>query len=284
MKDFIIDNQYLTVSTNPFGAELKSVFDTTLNLEYVWQGDEDTFLRSGYTMFPSTGRLVNNIHYVHNKAYEMPENGFTHTRNFSVVEHKKDSITMCLVSDDRTRRYYPYDFSLSVTYSLRMRSLSVSYLIENLSEVNIPVGVGCHVAFRWPLYDYQKSTDYYLNFEKEEKILTFNPFGWTDPFLKDESTHLLYHDLFSNYARSFHGLRSEWLELRSTTCDHFIRIHRKEFPFLAMWGLPSEEASFICLEPCTSIATGGTTLFDRAGILSLPAHRRTAKTFKVDFL
>ena len=62
MKDVIIRSDRLTVHANALGAELKGV--EMDGLEYLWQGDVDSYTRTSPTLFPIVGRFLSDTYYV----------------------------------------------------------------------------------------------------------------------------------------------------------------------------------------------------------------------------
>ena len=61
MKDVIIRSDRLTVHANALGAELKGV--EMDGLEYLWQGDVDSYARTSPTLFPIVGRFLSDTYY-----------------------------------------------------------------------------------------------------------------------------------------------------------------------------------------------------------------------------
>lgn len=284
MKDQTIRSGRLLVSVNPFGAELKSV--EMDGLEYLWQGDPETYARTSPTLFPIIGRFLSDTYFVGDKAYHMALNGFAMEKNFEITEHTPESITLSLAAGPRTLAVYPYDFRLAVRYGAQGSALTVRYTIKNAGAEPMPFGIGCHTAYRWPLFEGEDPKDYFLRFEKEEELESFNPFGWREPFVQNTDVRPLDHGLFANYTRSITGIRSAWIGFENKRNGRGVRIFRDQFPFMAIWTQPAEDAAFICLEPCTSIQPGDrgcTTMFDRMGIQVLAPGASAVKEFRVEF-
>ena len=147
----------------------------------------------------------------------------------------------------------------------------------------MPFCLGCHTAYRWPLFDGENPEDYFLRFEQEEDLESFNPFNWRQTGFVRGRERSLFHDLFANFTRSVTGLKSEWVEFSNKINGHSVRIHRADMPYLAIWTLPDENAKYICLEPCTSVHAGGcTTMYDRNGVLILQPGEICKKGFALE--
>ncbi len=283
MRDLFIGSKDLKVQVNALGAELKSV--TLGGMEYLWQGDKRFFDRTSPTLFPIIGRFLSDTYYVGDKAYHMQLNGFAMDENFEEVSLKENEAVFRLCANERTLTEYPYKFVLTVTYAAYKNTLTVTYNVENRGSDNMPFGVGCHTAYRWPLREKDAPESAYLEFEREEYIKSFNPFGWRQLFIEGNKRPLS-HDLFKNGTRSITGIHSEWIALKSNVHTHGVRIYRSAFPFMAIWTLPDPKASLICLEPCTSIHAGDrgcTGLEDREGSMTLAPGNTWTGSFSVEF-
>ncbi len=284
MKDIIIRSEVLTVHVNAFGAELKGVEKD--GVEYLWQGDVDAYPRTSPTLFPIIGRFLSDTYYVGTQDYQMPLNGIAMEANFAVTAQTDSSVTFTLMDNEKTRRMYPFAFALRVTYAVAGDRLTVHQQVENCGDAPLPFGLGCHTAYKWPLAPDDAPEDCYLRFEQVEDMCSFNPFGLELPFLAKTDVRPLSHDLFRHYTRSLRGLKSEWLELRSRNHGHGVRIHRSEYPYLAIWSRPEPQAALICLEPCTSIHPGNRPslhLEERDGVALLPPGGVSDHTFTVEF-
>ena len=269
MKDVIIRSDRLTVHANALGAELKGV--EMDGLEYLWQGDVDSYTRTSPTLFPIVGRFLSDTYYVGDRPYGMQLNGIVMDRNFRCASCASDRVVFQLEADERTRQSYPFDFALTVGYAVQGDTLAVSYKVENRGSIPMPFCLGCHTAYNWPLLPGDDPQDYSLRFEKEEALESFNPFGWRQPFVQGRERPLS-HALFTNYTRSVTGLRSTWLEFGSRKHGRRVRIRRGSFSYLAMWTPHDHEAPLLCLEPCTGLQPGNhgcLRLEDRDGCITL---------------
>ena len=284
MKDLILKSNRMTVHVNALGAELKSA--EMDGIEYLWQGEKDTYPRTSPTLFPIIGRFLSDTYYVGEKDYHMALNGIALDANFNLVE-KTDSKAVFLLRDsEKTRAIYPFSFALQVTYQVEENRITVAHDVTNPGDQPLPFCVGCHTAYRWPLTDQEQPEDCFLRFEKEENLPSFNPFGLELPFLDHTQIRPLDHSLFANYTRSLRNIQSDWIELASRSHGHAVRIYRAQYPYLAIWTMPTPEAAFVCLEPCTSVHPGNRPslhLEDRDGAMVLPAGQSCHREFTIEF-
>ena len=280
MKDLILDNGRIRAHVNAFGAELRSL--EMDGLEYLWQGDPAYYARTSPTLFPIMGRFLSDTYYVKDTAYHMGINGFAMDRNFTVEKAEETCAVMTLRDDERTRAQYPFAFRLEVSYLLDGNRMRVSYRADNPGPDPLPFCFGCHTAYRWPL-EGSDPDRYFLRFEQKENAASFNPFNWKDSGFVRDGYRQLHHGLFTNYTRSMTDIRSEYIEYGSLDGGHGVRIHRAQFPFLAVWALPDENASFVCLEPSTSVHAGAaTTIEDRMGTLVLGPGESCERAFSIE--
>lgn len=281
MKDIIIRSEKVIAHVNAFGAELKGLCMD--GVEYLYDGDPDYYGRTSPTLFPIIGRFLSDTYFDGDKFYRMPLNGIAQNRNFRVLEQGDHFVCFVLKSDERTLKMYPYAFELQVKYTLNENIMQVSYLVKNTGNGELPFCLGCHTAYRWPLFDGESPDDYLLRFEQEEDLESFNPFGWRQPGFVQGKERPLSHDLFANFTRSITGLKSEWVEYANKVNGHAVRIHRDQMPYLAIWSMADENAKVVCVEPCTSVHVGGcTTMFDRNGVLVLKPGEICEKSFSIE--
>ena len=60
---------------------------------------------------------------------------------------RTSAVTLQLNDSAETRRFFPYDFQLQVTYTLAARTLSVEAQLQNLSDHPLPFQIGFHPYF-----------------------------------------------------------------------------------------------------------------------------------------
>lgn len=280
MRDTILSNKRIKAHVNAYGAELKSL--EMDGLEYLWQGDTAYYGRTSPTLFPIMGRFLSDTYYVKDKSYHMPLNGFAMDRNFTTESAMETEAVFVLHDDARTRALFPFGFCLRVRFSLERNCLHVGFRLDNTGTDDLPFCFGFHTAYRWPL-EGDEPNKAYIRFEQPEDLASFNPFNWKDPGFIRGGYKQLNHELFLNYTRSMTDIASGFIEYGSTGGKHGVRIHRSQFPYLAMWTLPDEKAGFLCLEPSTSVHAGAaTTIEDRCGTLVISPGETCEKELTIE--
>ena len=70
---------------------------------------------------------------INGKEYQTRQHGFAREKEFTCVEESTEKLRYRLMSDEETRKYYPFDFVLWITYELREKEVLVSWEVENRS-------------------------------------------------------------------------------------------------------------------------------------------------------
>ena len=182
-----------------------------------------------------------------------------------MIEKGGEEVSFSLKSTKETKKKYPFDFELVITYTLEHQELTVNYQVENTGKEEMYFGIGGHPAFNVPLESSLTFEDYYLSFSPKKsrtQIPLAGPFiDLANKTLAQTNTSFdLTHQLFENDAMIF--------ETKGQT---------------AIWSPTPKEAPFVCIEPWCGIAdavdaTG--QLAEKFGINKLPAN----ELFKTQYM
>ncbi len=255
---FQISNHQLTVTISAQGAELQSIYHKTNALEYMWSGDPAFWGKKSPVLFPIVGGLKNNQYRYQGNSYALSRHGFAREREFKPSHQTEQSIRFNLVSDEKTKSIYPFDFIFSIEYSLRGNELFVKYIVENVGNTNMFFSVGAHPAFKVPLIDGTSFEDYHLLFGKRETagIYPLSTEGLveknSEPLLVNANILPLTKSLFYKDALVFKHLQSESIAIVSNKSAHGLKLHYSEFPYMGIWA--AKNADFVCIEPWCGIA------------------------------
>lgn len=253
-----IYNDVLTVSINPKGAELSSIFHKQYNLEYMWDADPAFWAKKSPVLFPIVGTLKNNEFFFQDIPYKLGRHGFARECTFSGSEQSQDAVTFFLRSDEKTFQQYPFNFELAIRYRLNGPTLAVTYTVTNQGDEAMYFSVGGHPAFRVPLAEGTGYNQYYLEFSEPETASRW-PIS-PDGLIESAPTPLLQHtvrlplkkDLFYEDAVVFKHLESGKIALRSDHTPRGLEMDFSGFPYLGIWA--ARDADFVCLEPWCGIA------------------------------
>ncbi|EPR3376135.1 aldose 1-epimerase family protein [Listeria monocytogenes] len=284
-----LENEVLLVEMKTAGAELTRIFHKDTGLEYLWKADSKFWGRHSPVLFPTVGRLVEDIYLVDGKPYHLGQHGFARDRDFQVVEQTEKSVRFELDADEDSLAVYPYKFKLSIIYTIEKNTVAVSYEVENTDNKRIYFSIGAHPAFNLPLTDGTTFEDYYLDFGTEENLETLcleGPYrsGEIKKVVDEAARYLpLNYDLFKNDALIFEALKQKEMTIKSDKTPHFVKVSFPEFPFVGVWTAKAG-TPFLCIEPWYGIADGAgesVELRDKAGIEHLEPEAVFASEYEI---
>lgn len=253
-----IENEFLKIAVSDHGAELSSIYDKKREKELLWQADPAFWNRHAPILFPFVGNVVNDEYRYNGKTYHMSSHGFARDMDFEFAGKTSDSISYKLKATIKTLEKYPFNFELVVTHKLIANSISVIWEVKNSSE-NEPMfySIGGHPAFRCPINDNEKRTDYKVKF-KDKNELSYvliiqetrevdheNP---TVLPLKNSYLDITEH-IFDKDALIFDDNQVREVSLCTPDGKPYITMNCEEFPSFGLWSKPSSEAHYVCLEP-----------------------------------
>ena len=278
-----IQNQYLKVQVQHRGAQLCSI--STIDHEYIWQGDPAFWGKHSPVLFPIVGTLKKNEYFVNGKSYPMSRHGFARDFDFELVHESPQKLTFELKSNAETKQQYPFEFSLQITYELSNLNLKVSFVVKNCDQTSMPFSIGAHPAFAigCPLENCQ------LKFDKQETLKSYllqnNLLSENTIDINLESTILnLDYKLFENDALVFKKLESTEIILIENGTESLM-MSFQDFPNLGLWTV--KNAPFICIEPWlgyTDLIDSDQNLFSKEGITILPENQQFECSYAISIL
>lgn len=253
--NLLIENEFLKVEANAYGAELHSIKTKNNVTEFLWNGDENYWKYHAPILFPIVGKVSENKYRVDGNTYELPQHGFGRVCNYEVINKSQDSLEFLLKYNEKTLEIYPYKFSLKVKYTLINNSIKVSYTVDNLDDKDIYFSVGAHPAFLCSIEEGETIDDYYFEFSEKEttSIMELSPITglYTNkniPYLDNENKIPLSKEVFKNDALVFNNLKSNKIYLKSKNHNKYMSMDFSGFPYLGLWSKPTG-APFVCIEP-----------------------------------
>jgi galactose mutarotase-like enzyme len=254
----ILENDILKVVISENGAELQSIYHKTFRIEYLWQGNPAIWPRKAPVLFPIVGKVKNNTYLVAGKEYSLPQHGFARDNVFTCIHSTSTTCTYRLNHSKESLRVFPFEFELDIMYTIEHASLNIQYRIFNPStHTELYFSIGAHPGFNCPLVEGETFGDYYLEFEKSEKLNRILLEGGlrsdaSEEVLLTNKKLPLSANLFSvKDAIVVSGLNSECISLKSTKSTHGLHFNYKNYPWFGIWSKPGP---FICLEPWMGVA------------------------------
>lgn len=259
------------------GAELRSLLDTQVQDEYIWQRNPAVWSDSAPILFPFVGRLREGSYFHEGKRYAMPIHGFARDAAFSVVDQHEQGATLVLRESPETLACYPFRFVLRVQFTLEKHCVHVAYTVANPGEQPLLFSLGSHPGFRLPPTT-RGLVDWMLSFSDTEKSECFRLDGdllSTAPesldFVQRHSIPLS-PGLFERDAIIFKQIRSQHVRLIHRSGRVRLSVATGGTPSLGLWARAG--APYVCIEPWHGYdddSTGGGELQAKPGIVKLEA-------------
>lgn len=236
-----IQNDHMTVRIAPRGAELQSI--SCGGQEILWQGDPAVWEGRSPLLFPIVGRLKEDKLKYNGREYFLQKHGFGQILDYKLVENTGDKAVFLLESDENTKKSYPFDFALTVTYTLDGSVLTVAYQVKNTGAGEMYFSIGGHPAFSCKMGDK-------LVFEQAETaprlMMNEDSYIWEKrPFLHDSREITVTETLFEEDALIFENLKSRQVTLQTEGYD--VCVIYGDAPNLGIWAKPG--APYVCIEP-----------------------------------
>ena len=270
---YILSNWHLSITVDTHGAELVSL--QKWDHEYLYQKQEGFWQRQSPVLFPIVGALSGWAFEYGGKIYPMSQHGFARDREFELVSRTEDTLVFKLASDGASREIYPFDFTLSLIYTLDTDGLKVTYEVKNTGSEEMYFSLGWHPAFALggdvSLYsvvfeDDRELRRWYLKNWLLDSYEIINTQNWILP---------LSEEIFSDDALVLPSLKSETIALQKNG-ETILSLHRGNMPHFGVWR--QSHAPFLCLEPWQWYASENTNmvqqLSEKEWIMTLKPHEQ----------
>ena len=242
-----IENENLILGVKEFGCEITSIKSKATGYEFMWQGNPDVWSGQSPILFPIVGRLIDDKYYLDGTEYEMPKHGFARKMGWTFLCADDNSMSFRLSATNETRKIYPYEFDLTVTYTLEGNSIIVSHNITNKNDAVMYFSLGAHPAFNCAIGDtltfdeaetlYTEKIDLVESLRLPEKLLV----------LDNSKDIVITNDIFNEDALILSDIKSENITLNISDGNRKIIFNLGKAPYLGLWAKPG--APYVCLEP-----------------------------------
>lgn len=276
----------LSAAIAPLGAELQWLRDGR-GCDLLWHGDPAWWSGRAPILFPIVGALAGDRFAHRGRSYRLPKHGFARRRRFALADRRPDSATFVLDADDETRAAYPFDFRLSVRFTLAGAALTMAATVENRGAGAMPASFGFHPALLWPLPYGGARAAHGIRFAAAEP----------DPVRRIDSAGLLRPEplptpvagdrlalddtLFEEDALIFDRLRSRTLRYGAPGAGE-LEIAFEDLPHLGVWTKPG--APYLCIEPWQGLADPqgfAGELADKPGVVRIAPGDARAFTMRL---
>lgn len=279
----------LSAAIDSQGAQLMSLaLDGT---EYLWQRDPKWWPRCAPILFPIVGVLRNGFATSEQGDIHLSRHGLARNMEHSVAKKDDSSVTLHVESTDETKKSFPYDWVLEMTYAVDGEKLSQAYTVKNPGKVTLPFTLGGHPAFNLPVAGTDESFENYeLRFAAPWDIETaaIDTEGLEDfsqmSSLGTSDTLPLTHGLFERYLTlTLHDVPENRVQLFGKKSGHGVELSFDGFPYLGVWSAEND-APFVAVEPWVGVAAAKdeTDEFEKKrGMLFLEPGEELSRTFTI---
>lgn len=249
-----LENEILSVEIAEHGAELTRIFNKKTQEEVLWEADAKYWKRHAPVLFPNVGKTYKNTVKIKDVQYPTVQHGFARDQEFQCRYVDEKKAEFLLTSTDETKKVYPYDFQLIITYILDENRINVKWEVKNPSDETIYFTIGGHPAFRFGKPE-EKKEDYILRFPEKEKLSyvlidpreeAVDPTAVSELKLKQECCPVT-EQLFEKDALIFDHTQIEEVWLCRKNGTPYVGVKAKGFPSFGIWSV--KDAPFVCLEP-----------------------------------
>ena len=290
-----IGNTRLTATLDTMGGCL-----TGLCLDgnqYLWQGDERWWSGQAPVLFPIVGNLRDGHATCANGEANMGRHGLARRNEHRVVDADDTHVTFEFASTDATRKAFPYDFALRMTYSVvGETSLEQHFEIENIGDTPLPYCVGGHPAFNvpcpgsdtpfgtWELHLARPWTYSAPSLDLSAGTLDFQK-RWS--IVNDSDRIRMDHAIFNEHDTIvLEGVPNNTATLLDPISGHGVRLDFPGFDYLGVWSA-ANDAPFVAVEPWTGCATAADeddVLEHKRGMASLAPGTIATHAFTITLL
>ena len=251
-----LKSRLLSAEISPLGAELVRLADGE-GRELLWNGDPAFWTGRAPLLFPIVGRLPGDQLVHKGVAYPMSQHGFARRREFVRTAASASAASFTLQADEETRKQYPFDFALAVTYTLIEATLTIEAVVTNPGDEPLPASFGFHPAFRWPLPYGGTKSEHRLVFEKAEVEPVHRPVGGLlaragEPNPAVDAVFAPDDALFARDALIFLNPRSRHVRF-GVPGQPGLEVAFPGMDQLGIWSKPG--APFLCIEPWSGYAS-----------------------------
>ena len=249
-----LQNEQISITVSEKGAELQSIKDAN-GKEYLWQGDPKYWPRRSPILFPIVCSVNNDTYQVEGQEYHLPRHGFARDMEFKLIGKSERKVTFALESNEDTKKVYPYDFTLSVSYTLEDNKIGVIWHVLNTDKEEIHFQIGGHPAFNIPNMKAGGNQFGCIRLDNKEPMDALHSYGDGShemdeiPFIEAENGIMEFsNNTWRNDSIKIHKSQLHRAELLNKAGETEVTVEFRT-PVIAFWSPYGKEAPFVCIEP-----------------------------------
>ncbi len=279
-----IENEYIKASFNKIGAELNSLICD--DKEYIWNEKGSFWDYSAPIVFPICSSLKDDTFIYENESYKLQKHGYARFCEFQVENHTDDSITFLLNSDENSKKHFPFDYQLRITYTVLNKELAITYKTTNTGSNTMYFSIGAHEGYFCP----EGIDEYEIQFENSQtlysNILENGLIGDKKQLIIENTDKIsLKYDYFEEDALIFKDINFNSVILKNKTDSRKVKVTFNDFNYLLLWTI--KDAPYICIEPwcgiCDNVGTNQ-KIEEKEGIIPVNPGDSCLKTHTIEIL
>ena len=248
-----LKNKQLSVVIAEKGAELQSIKDAN-GKEYLWQADPKFWPRHSPILFPIVCSVNNDTYTVDGQEYHLPRHGFARDTDFKLIFESPRKVTFALEFSTETKKVYPYDFTLSVSYTLDDNKIGVIWHVHNTDTQEIHFQIGGHPAFNIP--DMKAGENQYgrIRLDNQEPLDGLKSYidGSHEmieiPVETEDGIIEFSDNTWRNDSVKIHKSQVHRAQLLNKAGEPEVTVDFRT-PVIAFWSPFEKNAPFVCIEP-----------------------------------
>ena len=246
-------NEQLSVVVSEKGAELQSIKDAS-GKEYLWQADPNFWPRHSPILFPIVCSVNNDTYFVDGKEYHLPRHGFARDTEFKLIAQNDRKVTFALESSEETKKVYPYDFTLSISYVLEGNKIGVIWHVHNTDTQEIHFQIGGHPAFNIPGMKAGDTQSGRIRLDNEDALDGLKSYidGSHEmieiPVEAEQGIIEFTDNTWRNDSVKIHKSQVHRAELLGPDGEPEVTVDFRT-PVIAFWSPFGKQAPFVCIEP-----------------------------------
>lgn len=243
---YTLKNDRIEIKISEIGAEIRSLKKDGERVLH--DGNPEFWSGVAPIMFPVCDGTVDGVIEVDGVRYPMIQHGYARLSEFEIAGESEKSVTFLHTSNEETKKSYPFDYELYITYTLEGCDLEIKYDVVNKSDRTMHFLIGSHEAYACP----DGIENYDVIFEKKETLDASIRSGRfienrTRRILTDSDTLPLLYEYFEIDSLMFKKVKSRNLVLKNRKTGRSIGLKFDGFDYLGFW--TKVGAPFICIEP-----------------------------------
>ena len=248
-----LKNEQLSIIVSEKGAELQSIKDAN-GKEYLWQADPNFWPRHSPILFPIVCSVNDDTYLVDGQEYHLPRHGFARDTDFTLISQSERKVTFALESNEETKKVYPYDFTLSISYVLDGNKIGVIWHVHNTDCQEIHFQIGGHPAFNVPGMKAGDTQSGRIRLDNQEPLDGLKSFidgshEMTEIPVEAEQGIIEFTDnIWRNDSVKIHKSQVHRAELLGADGEPEVTVDFRT-PVIAFWSPYQKNAPFVCIEP-----------------------------------